>query len=314
MKIEAKNKSLSKNRKIKLKLKIEAGDILKTENYEEVKKVGIIGILGNLFLLIIKAIISLISKSQAMLADSINSATDVFSSVMTLIGGKISKEPSDEDHNYGHGKAEYIFSLIISIIAILLAVKIFSDGVDSLIKGAKFIFSTQLIVTCIATILTKIGMYLYTNKIYKKTENILIKANSQDHLNDVLTTSSVLVGIIAGFFGIYWLDGLIALIISVRIFIVSIGIFLDSYDVLMDKSISEDKMQKIVEIVKEFEEVDHIDKITSKTVGKQFLIIVKVSVDGEMTVNKSHIVAGKIKAKILELNDIYDVIVHINPK
>lgn len=283
------------------------------KNYTEIKKVGFLGILGNIGLLIIKVIISIISKSQAMLADSINSATDVFSSIMTLIGGRISEEPSDDGHNYGHGKAEYIFSLIISVITILLSVKIFSDGIDSLINGSKFIFSTSLVVVCIVTILTKFGMYLYTNKIFKKTNNILIKANAEDHLNDVFTTSSVLTGVIAGFFEIYWLDGIVALIIAIRIFIIAVGIFLDSYDVLMDKSISEEKMQEIVEMVKKYDEVDHIDKITSKTVGKQFLIIVKVSVDGEMTVNKSHVIAGKIKADILKKQEIYDVIVHINP-
>ena len=281
---------------------------------EKIKKVGILGIVGNIGLLIIKVIISIISKSQAMLADSINSATDVFSSVMTLIGSKISSEPSDETHNYGHGKAEYIFSMLISVIAILLSIKIFSDGIDSLINGSEFIFSTHLLVVCIITILTKLGMYIYTNKIFKITQNILIKANSQDHINDVFTTLSVLIGVIAGYFGIFWLDGIVAIIIAIRIFIVSIGIFLDSYDVLMDKSISEEKMQQIVEFVKSFEAIDHIDKITSKTVGKQFLIIVKVSVDGEMTVNESHRIAGKLKAKILELDEIYDVIVHINPK
>ena len=283
------------------------------QNYSETKKVGVIGIIGNIVLLIIKVIISVISKSQAMLADSINSGSDVFASVMTLIGGKISNEPSDEGHNYGHGKAEYIFSLVISIITIFLAVKIFSNGLDSLIHGSEFIFSTGLVVVCIVTILTKAGMYIYTNKLYKETNNILIKANSEDHLNDVFTTLSVLTGVIAGFFSIYWLDGIVALIISIRIFVVAIGIFLDSYDVLMDKSISEEKMQEIVEKVKSFEAIDHIDRITSKTVGKQFLIIVKVSVDGEMTVNESHIIAGKIKAKILENKEIYDVIVHINP-
>lgn len=287
---------------------------MKIENYTETKKVGIIGILGNIFLLIIKIIIAIISKSQAMLADGINSATDVFSSIMTLIGGKISNEPSDEDHNYGHGKAEYIFSLTISIITILLSIKVFSDGINCLINGAEFILSAQLVLVCIITILTKFGMYLYTHKIFKKTENILIKANSQDHLNDVFMTSSVLIGIIAGFFNIFWLDGIVALIISIRIFMIAIGIFLDSYDVLMDKSISDVKMDEIVEIVKNFQEIDHIDKITSKTVGKQFLIIVKVSVDGEMTVNKSHKIAGKLKAEIMKLKEIYDVIVHINPK
>jgi len=295
-------------------IKEKIGEIpMKIENYLETKKVGILGIVGNVFLLIIKVIIALISKSQAMLADSINSATDVFSSVMTLIGGKISKEPSDEDHNYGHGKAEYIFSLTISIVMVLLAVKVFSNGMDSLIHESEFIFSTQLVLVCIITILTKLGMYFYTNDIFKTTQNILIKANAQDHLNDVYMTISVLVGIIAGFFKIYWLDGLVALLIATRIFLVAIGIFLDSYDVLMDKSISEQKMGEIIEIVKDFQKIDHIDKITSKTVGKQFLIIVKVSVDGKMTVNESHKIAGKLKAQIMELHEIYDVIVHINP-
>lgn len=286
---------------------------MKIENYSETKKVGILGIIGNIFLLIIKIIIAIISKSQAMLADSINSATDVFSSVMTLIGGKISKEPSDEDHNYGHGKAEYIFSLTISIIMILLAIKIFSNGIDGLIHGVEFIFSTQLIIVCIVTILTKLGMYFYTNKIFERTKNILIRANSQDHLNDVYTSISVLIGVIAGFFKIYWLDGLVALLIAGRIFWVAVEIFLDSYDVLMDKSISEQKMEEIAEIVKSFQKIDHIDKITSKTVGKQFLIIIKVSVDGNLTVNESHKIAGKLKAQIMELHEIYDVIVHINP-
>lgn len=283
------------------------------ENYSDTKKVGILGILGNIFLLIIKVIIAMISKSQAMLADGINSATDVFSSIMTLVGGKISKEPCDDDHNYGHGKAEYIFSLVISIIMILLAAKIFSNGIDSLLNGAKFTFSSGLILVCIITILTKLGMFLYTNQIYEKTKNILIKANSQDHLNDVFMTTSVLIGIVVGYFQIFWLDGIVALIIAARIFWIAIEIFLDSYDVLMDKSISEAKMGEIVEIVKNFQNIDHIDKITSKTVGKQFLIIVKISVDGEMTVNESHKIAGKLKAQIMELSEIYDVIVHINP-
>lgn len=283
------------------------------ENCSETKKVGVLGILGNIFLLIIKMIIAIISKSQAMLADSINSATDVFSSIMTLIGGNISKEPCDDDHNYGHGKAEYIFSLVISIIMIVLSVKIFSNGINSLLNGSQFIFSTGLLIVCLITILTKLGMFFYTNKIYEKTKNILIRANSQDHLNDVFMTTSVLIGIVAGYYNIFWLDGIVALIIAARIFWIAIEMFLDSYDVLMDKSISDSKMEEIVEIVKSFEKIDHIDKITSKTVGKQFLIIVKVSVDGEMTVNESHKIAGKLKAKIMELHEIYDVIVHINP-
>lgn len=286
---------------------------MKIEQYQETKKVALLGIGGNLFLWMMKMVIAFISKSQAMFADSMNSITDVFSSVMTLIGGRIANEPSDEGHNYGHGKAEYIFSFMISMVMILLAIQVVASGVENLLAGNTFLFSTALVVVCLLTIVIKFGMYWYTHRIYRKTENILIRANAEDHLNDVYTTASVLVGIIAGYCQIYWLDSVVAFIIAIRIIVVAVQIFLDSYRVLMDPSIAPEKMEKMIEIMKQFREIDHIDKVTSKAVGKQFLIIAKVSVDGNMTVKKSHEIAGKVKAKMLKDKDIYDVIVHINP-
>lgn len=88
------------------------------------KRAGILGIVGNIFLLIIKAIVGFSFKSQAMIADSINSASDIFASLMTFIGNKIASEPNDDTHNFGHGKAEYIFSLFISISMIFGCFKI----------------------------------------------------------------------------------------------------------------------------------------------------------------------------------------------
>ena len=99
-----------------------------TGRSKQTKKIGILGIVGNLFLFIIKIVISMITKSQSMLADSINSATDILSSLMTFVGGKISGNSSDASHNYGYGKAEYVFSLIISLIMGYLAIKISVDG------------------------------------------------------------------------------------------------------------------------------------------------------------------------------------------
>ena len=86
------------------------------ERYKKAQKVSILGILANIFLLIIKASIGIFTNSQAMIADSVNSAGDVFSSLMTFIGNKIASKPRDDSHNLGHGKAEYIFSLFIMII------------------------------------------------------------------------------------------------------------------------------------------------------------------------------------------------------
>ena len=130
------------------------------ERAEQTKNAGIYGIIGNIFLLIIKGIVGWVSKSQAMIADSINSAGDIFASLMTFIGNKIASEPDDEDHNFGHGKAEYIFSMFISISMILVSAKLLYDSVMTLILGSKLKFSWFLVIVCAITIITKISLLL----------------------------------------------------------------------------------------------------------------------------------------------------------
>ncbi len=280
---------------------------------KETIKVGIVGIVGNIILFVIKFIIAIASKSQSLFADSINSASDIFSSLMTLIGGKISSEPSDEGHNYGHGKAEYIFSMLISVVMAYLALKIAFDGTVSLINASEFEFSYMMILVCIVTICVKIFLYMYVHKIGVKSENILILANSKDHINDVWITASVLIGAIFGMYGIYYVDGIIAICISAKILFEAIKIFMESYNVLLDNSLDEKQIEEIKEIIKKESRINHFDKITSKSVGNKYIVIVKISVDGEMTVNESHKIAGKLKADIMNLKNIYDVIVHVNP-
>ncbi len=280
---------------------------------DETQNVGVIGIIGNVFLFIIKMVVAFISKSQAMIADSINSGTDILSSLMTVIGGKISGEPSDEEHNYGHGKAEYIFSMLISVLTICLSLKVALDGVITLITRKTFTFSIWLLIVCAVTIVLKLALYFYAREKGKGSNNILILANAQDHLNDVMVTSSVVVGILGAIWNIYWLDGVVAIGISARICYIGMQFFIDSYQVLMDSSMKEGEKEIIQEIVSKNGEIDHIDSITSKSVGNRFVVIIKVSVDENMTVKESHAIAGKIKAEVMKLENVYDVIVHINP-
>ena len=111
------------------------------DRFDSTKKAGIFGIIGNIFLLVIKGTIGFITHSQAMIADAANSAGDIFASLMTFIGNKIASEPSDDSHNFGHGKAEYIFSLFISLSMILVSFKLLWDSIHSLINQSEFTFS-----------------------------------------------------------------------------------------------------------------------------------------------------------------------------
>ena len=111
-----------------------------------IKKASILGVVGNIFLFIIKCLIGIVTNSQAMIGDAINSAGDIFSSIMTFIGNKIASTPSDDDHNLGYGKAEYIYSMLISIAMFIMVFGIFRGSILSFFNPEKFLFSWGLIV------------------------------------------------------------------------------------------------------------------------------------------------------------------------
>ncbi len=282
--------------------------------FRSTKLASIFGILGNILLMIIKGIIAMLTGSQAMTADAFNSAGDIFSSLMTYIGNKISSKPSDEDHNLGHGKAEYIYSMLISISMILMAMFVLKDSFISLVKGKTYDFSIWLIVVCLVTIIVKLFLFIYTNKIYKKYNNLLVKANSKDHFNDMINTSTNLVSCILSIYGIYFLDGVVGIIISLWIMYTSIKLFIESYNVLMDKSISVETKNEVYEIIDRHKEIKKVIHFNSTPVGYKYQISFTIYVDGNMSTFDSHDIANKLEKEIIkEIDEIYLVIIHVNP-
>ena len=284
------------------------------DRFKSVKRASILGIIGNLVLLVIKGIVGYITNSQAMIADSFNSFSDIFSSFMTFIGNKIASIPSDDDHNLGHGKAEYIYSLLISILMLVLAFKSFSSSVIALLINQKYKFSIYLVVVCIITILIKFLLYLYTKNLSKKYSNILLDANSKDHRNDCVITTLNLISCILSIFNIYFIDGVVGIIISIWIFITAIKIFKESYDVLMDKSISDETKQKVLDIIKLHPEIKKIRHFNSTPVGYKYQISFTIFVDGNMSTFDSHKIADNLEDEIEEkLDEIYLTVIHVNP-
>ena len=282
--------------------------------FKSTKLASIFGILGNILLMIIKGIVAFLTGSQAMIADAFNSAGDIFSSFMTYIGNKISSKPSDDDHNLGHGKAEYIYSMLISISMILMAIIILKDSFISLINGKTYDFSVWLIVVCIVTIIVKFCLYMYTNKIYKKYNNLLVKANSRDHFNDMIITSVNLISCVLSIYGIYFLDGVVGIIISCWIIYTSIKLFIESYNVLMDMSISDETKSEVYEIIDRHKEIKRVIHFNSTPVGYKYQISFTIYVDGNMSTFDSHDIANKLEKEIIkEIDEIYLVIIHVNP-
>lgn len=284
------------------------------DRYSSTKNASILGIIGNIFLLIIKAIIGIITNSQAMIADSVNSAGDIFSSTMTYIGNKIASRPSDNSHNLGHGKAEYIFSLLISISMILISIKLLLSSFNSLIYKDNYKFSWMLVIVCIVTIITKLGLYIYTHKLSKKYNNLLIEANAKDHINDCVVTTFTLIASLLSLKNILWFDGVVGIGISIWICITGIRIFLKSYDVLMDKAISEVDKQKVLDIIDHYPEIKKIQHFNSTPVGYKYQISFTIFVDGNLSTFESHEIANKLEKEIdSKIEEVYLTVIHVNP-
>ena len=283
------------------------------DRFKSTQKASFFGIIGNIFLLTIKTIVGIFTNSQAMIADGVNSAGDIFSSLMTFIGNKIASKPRDDDHNLGHGKAEYIFSMLVSISMILISLKLFEGSIKALLNPEKYMFSWWLVIVCIATIATKLCLYIYTHSLAKKHDNILLEANAKDHINDCIVTSFNLVASFLSLVGIIWFDGVVGIGISLWILWTGANIFLESYNVLMDKTISLENKKKVRDIIMKHKEIKKVEHFNATPVGYKYQISFTIYIDGNLSTFESHEIANKLEKEIDQLDEIYLTVIHINP-
>ncbi len=283
------------------------------DRYNDTKKISVLGIAANLFLFIIKIVIATLSKSQGLLADAINSGTDIFTSVMTYIGNKIASKPRDKEHPYGHGKVEYVFSLIISICMIFLSFKILQNSFLSIITKQELVFSSKLVIVCIITIIVKLSLYIYTRKMALIHENLLISAASEDHRNDVFVSLATLIGIICAKFGFNYVDGIVGILISIWITYIAIKLFFSAYYVLIDTDINDALKEKITNVINESNSCK-LDSIKSRPIGVNYILLMEISVEGNITLEEGHEIAENIKREVCKVEKIVDAIVHVNPK
>lgn len=277
------------------------------------KKIGVIGIICNLFLLSMKFLVGVIFKSQGLIADALNSFGDVFSSIVTFVGGKISEKPADEDHEFGHGKAEYVASFLIGIFMVMVSIETLTSGIKAIVYNEAFTFSWLLILAPIVTIIVKSMLYFYCKRQSKKYDSLLILSNAKDHRNDIILSIGVIIGVAFGYLGYYFVDGIVGILISIVIIITGIRIVKEAYDVLIDKCIDVEIVNEMKKDIELTDGVNHLDSIKSKPTGSLHMLIVKISVDPNMTVKESHKIAGIIRDNLRKYPNVYDAVVHINP-
>ncbi len=288
-------------------------------------KIGIlgawIGILINFILMIIKGLAGYLANSQAMTADAFHSGADIFVSFAVIIGMFIASKPADQEHPYGHGKAETIASKIIALIIVLAGLNVAFSSLGAFFKGVDVTPGSMALWAALVSILVKEITFRYTYYLGEKVDCKVLLANSWEHRSDVFSSVAALIGIggarIGDFLGypfFLYMDPLAGLIVSV--FIIRMGLCLAgeaAYE-LMDASAREDIIEDIRETACNVEGVTEIHDVKARSAGPYVLVDLRIGVRCDLTVKEGHDIAKRVKEGLLsQRDDILEVIVHVNP-
>jgi cation diffusion facilitator family transporter len=271
-----------------------------------------ISIIAYLFLSAVKLLVAYIGDSDALRADGLNNTTDVVASIAILIGLKISQKPPDQNHRYGHYRAETIASLFAAFIMITVGLQVIISTISNLFEGnlAKPDMLTGW--TALGAAVVMFTVYRYNLSLSRKINSSAIYAASQDNRSDALVSIGAFVGIIGAQFGMYWLDPLAGIIVGVIICKTAWEIFKDSTLSLTD-GFDEQVLQKIKQEIKRFPEVKIVPDIKGRALGNQSVLDVTIKVDPKLNVSQSHDITVRIEKELAEKYGILHTHIHIEP-
>lgn len=277
-----------------------------------INKISILGIIINLFLIIVKYFAGVISGSNALLADSLHSFEDMTASVLSFIGAKISAKKQNDKYCFGYGKSEYIFGLLISVFMIVTSIMLVISSIKNIITKNVVVFSYISLIVCLVTIILKFFMCIYSKIKYKKIKSILIKSCILDSRNDVAISLVTMIGIILSYFRITFVDNIIGILIALWIGYTGIKLFISSFEILMDKNINKEYINKIKNDILKNEEVLKIDKICAKPIGSKYILLIVLAINDSKNLKFTVEVLKRIKKSILyKYDDIKDVFIQI---
>lgn len=284
------------------------------ERFDTADRIIKIGFWVNAALMIFKLAAGYWGRSDAVFADGIESACDFIAIFATMMALKLGRQPFDELHPYGHGRAESLAALLVSLV-------IFATGAWILVAAVRAILSHDFkspgwiaVVAAFVTIIIKEWLYRFSINSGKKLQSPALLAVAKDHRKDAVTSISTLAGVIGAFFGKGIMDPLAAGLTSFFILHIGYQTFREAVHDLMDGSVSSDFIEALQALAEAVPHVENVHEIRARRSGQYTIVDLKLDMDPDMTVKESHEVATQVKRLIFErYPGVGDVMIHINP-
>ena len=280
-------------------------------------KVTAVSIIGNAILSAFKLLAGIIANSGAMVSDAIHSASDVFSSIIVIIGVKLSARESDKEHPYGHERFE-------CVAAIILAAVLLETGLMIGLKAARSIFSGDYhslaipgllaLIAAIISIISKEAMYWYTKIYAQRIDSSALMADAWHHRSDALSSIGALIGIAGARLGFPVLDHIASLVICFFIAKAAYDIFMDAINKMVDRSCDEDTVKELKKCAARQEGVLSVDFLNTRVFGNKIYVDIEIGANGTLSLNEAHAIAERTHDAIeTEFPKVKHIMVHVNP-
>lgn len=291
------------------------------QRFKQAEWAAWLGIVGNIILATLKWVVGVLSNSKALIADAAHSASDVAGSFAVLIGLKAAQKPPDEDHPYGHGKAEPIAAIIVSILLIVVGFEIGLSAIQSMFAGELTGPKWYALIVVAISIVSKEAMFQYKYRLGKKLASQALIANAWEHRSDVYSSIAALFGVGGAVLGtqldipaMYYLDPIAGVLVSVLVIYMGYKLVMESIHNTMDHVLHDEDTVEMKQCIEATLGVVSIDDLRAREHGHYVIVDVKIGVNPRMSVYEGHRIAKRVKVNMLEkFPTVSDVFVHVNP-
>lgn len=274
---------------------------------------GVLGIICNLLLFTIKLILGFFINSIAVISDAFNNLSDLGTSVIAIFGAKLSNRPPDKEHPHGHGRYEYIASLVVSFVIFAVGLKLLSTSFNKIVNPHKVLFNMITILTLSVSVLIKVWMFSYNRYIGKIINSSVNRAAASDSINDVYATSVVIIGTAIGSFVAFPVDGVMGLIISGLIMYTGFNAAKDSVNLLLGALPDSGVIEKINELVLSGRNIKGAHDLKVHDYGPgRITASIHAEVSDKVNIVEIHSEIDEIELKVKEELGI-DIVIHMDP-
>jgi cation diffusion facilitator family transporter len=283
------------------------------------KRAVSLGLAVNICLALVKTSIGIIGHSPALLAEGVNSTSDVAYYLVVAIFMRLSHKPADELHPYGHNQLESIASLIVGAFIVTTGIAVFWDSIntafDQLFAGTQTTgASAAALWVALFTVAIKVFLYYYTRVLGRQTSNPAVMALAYDHRNDILSASAAAIGIYLGRTGYPWLDPLVGALVAILILRTGVEVLRESSADLMDAVPSQALTEQVSALLSSIDEVKSLEEVHAHRFGPYIVVNLTIGVEGEMSVAAGDCISTEVENLIYENIDLVRrVYVHYHP-